>query len=154
MTAFFVVRNGDDDKDVRWFIKHLPTTFPSRSISGPPELPELIAASVWINSVESPISVAVRASSTEESNATTKTSTGQAERERWGVWRSSCHTRAIKWNGGFMGCAKTQFSSSPIDVLEKTIPSRSLPVVLSVNNPSCTTVLQQIKKNTCTVLHK
>ena len=27
----------------------IPTTFPARSISGPPEFPGLIAASVWMN---------------------------------------------------------------------------------------------------------
>ena len=35
----------------------MPMARPSRSISGPPELPELIAASVWIRSCSSPIGV-------------------------------------------------------------------------------------------------
>ena len=39
----------------------MPTTFPSRSTSGPPELPGLIAASVWMKKPKSLMPRLVRA---------------------------------------------------------------------------------------------
>lgn len=46
-----------------------PITLPSRSMSGPPEFPELIAASVWMKSVESLVVSADPESSTESGHA-------------------------------------------------------------------------------------
>ena len=50
----------EDDPEREKIAVFMPITSPSMSTSGPPELPGLIAASVWMNEPESEMPVSVR----------------------------------------------------------------------------------------------